>query len=65
MILLLMSCGLIGCVNRYETNTEPLFCDIASPIYINEKDTFTPETAKQILSHNITGFKLCDWKKGT
>ncbi len=55
---------MIGCVSKSEQKIEPIFCDIASPIYISDKDVFTPETAREILKHNITGYKLCNWKKG-
>lgn len=31
------------------------------PIYINEKDVISDDTARQILQHNKTGRKLCKW----
>ncbi|MCJ8600976.1 hypothetical protein MWH03_00075 [Klebsiella pneumoniae] len=43
----------------------PLFCDTAHPIYISEEDHLTPATARQILTHNLTGAALCHWQKTT
>ncbi|THB27307.1 hypothetical protein E6R27_08675 [Providencia sp. MGF014] len=57
------SFALTGCVNKPIEKAEPLYCDIASPIYISENDDFTPETARSILHHNLTGYKLCGWNK--
>ncbi len=36
-------------------------CGPWKPIYVSKQDTFTDETAKQILAHNLTGQKVCKW----
>jgi hypothetical protein len=37
------------------------FCSIAEPILISRQDVLTDGTARQILAHNETGRKLCEW----
>ncbi|KAA8713030.1 hypothetical protein F4V73_18115 [Morganella psychrotolerans] len=57
-----MSFAATGCVNSSPA-TDPLFCETASPIYISADDSFTDLTARQILTHNLTGHRLCGWMK--
>lgn len=52
--MLLTGCATNGPVTSY--------CTIAQPIYVSEGDTFTPETARDILRHNETWSKLCQRK---
>ena len=40
--------------------TEPA-CAAWRPIFISRADVLTPETARQILSHNETGASVCGW----
>lgn len=59
---LLMSLGVTGCATTTQVNYEPAFCDNAYPIYISRQDVLSDTTAREILEHNKTGQKLCDWK---
>ena len=54
LIAVMLLSGCTGGVNNY--------CLIAAPIYLDEIDIITDETAKQILIHNETGEALCKWK---
>ncbi len=60
--MLLLSFVMTGCVNTIG-NTSPIFCDTASPIYISRYDQLTDYTAREILTHNRIGHRLCGWKK--
>jgi hypothetical protein len=37
------------------------FCMVSMPIFIGEADVLTDRTARQILTHNELGARLCDW----
>jgi hypothetical protein len=50
-MLLLPSCAEIGVGNS---------CAWVKPIYIGQGDQFTPQTAGQILSHNIAWMHFCN-----
>ncbi|KLU17164.1 hypothetical protein AFK69_13715 [Xenorhabdus sp. GDc328] len=63
--LLLLSFVMTGCVNNTTGSTAPAFCDIASPIYIGKEDTLTDLTARNILTYNLIGYRLCGWKKSS
>lgn len=39
------------------------FCVLAHPIYLNQKDSLTVDTSRAILSHDVTGTRLCGWEK--
>lgn len=39
------------------------FCEYAHPIYLDKKDSLTSDTKRAILSHDITGVRLCDWER--
>lgn len=38
------------------------FCDVANPIRPSANDNQTPETKRQILTHNAIGAELCGWR---
>nr|DAK67449.1 MAG TPA: Protein of unknown function (DUF3053) [Caudoviricetes sp.] len=57
---LAVSLSVTGCVND-GTKQKVAFCDVATPILIEKSDILSPETAKEILSHNLTGRELCKW----
>lgn len=38
------------------------FCDVSSPIRPSASDSLTDGTARQVLTHNLTGARLCHWK---
>jgi hypothetical protein len=38
-------------------------CEWAKPIYISHDDVLTDGTAKQILTHDETGKRICGWGK--
>lgn len=68
-VVLLTSFAVTGCAAQ-QTPTRaqkqiaasaPEFCTTAMPIYINDKDVISDDTARQILQHNKTGRKLCKW----
>lgn len=54
MLLLLTSCATSGPENND-------FCDLGRPIYLNSADKISPETGRQILSHDNLGQALCGW----
>ena len=37
------------------------FCLVATPILVSPSDQLSAETAREILRHNATGERLCDW----
>lgn len=37
-------------------------CAAFAPILVSKDDVLTDGTAKQILTHNLTGEVLCGWK---
>lgn len=37
-------------------------CAAFRPVYTSRADTLSEGTAEQLLSHNITGAKLCGWR---
>ncbi len=59
VILLAMSFAVTGCANNPATGIA--FCDVASPILVDEKDRLTDNTAKCILTHNLIGRRICAW----
>lgn len=36
-------------------------CEAWRPVLVGNADTLTPETARAILAHNLTGRRLCGW----
>lgn len=54
--LLLTACGIGGAAIETAGNG----CDWTDYILISQHDTFTPETAEQILLHNQTREVLCE-----
>ena len=56
-----MMAMLQSCSNR--TGQSPIndYCMLAKPIYISSGDQLTDPTARQILDHDQTGHKLCNW----
>lgn len=36
-------------------------CEAWRPVLIADADVLTPETARAILAHNLTGRRLCGW----
>lgn len=61
MAVLIMSFAIVGCVNKQTEIQQPAFCDVSGPIFIGKEDVLTDLTARQILTHNNTGVKLCHW----
>jgi type IV pilus biogenesis protein CpaD/CtpE len=59
MAALLLTFGATGCATR--TPAEPDFCATARPIYISKTDSISDATARQVLTHNLTGARLCGW----
>lgn len=55
MALPLMSCTSLG------AETKNSACLVFSPIYISKQDVLTDGTARQILTHNLTGQRLGCW----
>lgn len=39
-------------------------CGPWRPIRPGREDVLTPETARQVLAHNLTGARLCHWEAG-
>lgn len=37
------------------------FCVVGRPILISRADVLTDDTARQLLSHNETGARVCGW----
>lgn len=60
-MLLISSSVVSGCA-KSELVVEPSFCAVSGPIMIGKDDVLTDQTARLILSHNLTGKKLCGWK---
>ena len=52
MMLLLSGCESVG--------GEAAFCSWSFPILISDADSISNDTARQILSHNLTWEKFCD-----
>ena len=52
LVVMLSGCSSVA-INDY--------CAIANPIYVSKNDGFTDLTARQILDHNETGEKVCEW----
>lgn len=60
-MLLIASAGwLAGCGTN--TFVLPDTCDWAEPIWPSQADVFSDDTARQILTHNETGARLCGWR---
>lgn len=57
LVAALTSCNTIGLATKPET-----VCAAFKPILVSHADVLTPETADEILAHNLTGAKLCGWK---
>lgn len=57
LVAALTSCNTTGLATKPET-----VCAAFKPILISKRDVLTPETADEILAHNLTGAKLCGWK---
>lgn len=55
-----MSCAVSGCVKRIDP--APSFCAVARAIYIGDEDVLSDQTARQILTHDEIGERLCGWK---
>lgn len=36
-------------------------CEAWRPVLVADADVLTPETARAILAHNLTGRQLCGW----
>lgn len=61
MAPVLTNCAMIGANKQAPVQGA---CLAFSPIIINRScDKITKKTADQILIHNLTGAKLCGWKK--
>lgn len=56
---LLLSLSASGCATNEPMGAE--FCMVSMPIFISQHDVLTDGTARQILTHNELGAKLCDW----
>ncbi len=55
------SAVIAGC-NLLPVRTVHDYCQIARPLLVSQQDILTDGTAKQILSANETGAKVCHWK---
>lgn len=60
MAALMISFAVSGCVNKIDP--APSFCAVARAIYIGEEDVLSDQTARQILTHDEIGERLCGWK---
>lgn len=49
-----------GCANKNMAR-EISFCDLAFPILIDKNDRLSDDTAKEILTHNLVGQRVCSW----
>jgi len=58
-VALLVSFAASGCATREPVGND--FCMVSMPIFIGEADVLTDRTARQILTHNELGARLCDW----
>lgn len=61
LILLLVGCATNGRATEASTSG----CEWTRPIYVSKQDVLTDTTARQILAHNETGRRLCNWKRST
>jgi hypothetical protein len=43
------------------TGAGPEGCVPWRPILVSDADVLTPETARAILAHNLTGRRICGW----
>lgn len=59
MLLLAILILLPGCERDGPVATDP--CGPWRPIRVSREDTFTADTARQVLAHNLTGQTLCHW----
>lgn len=60
MVVPLIVLNLTGCgVTKIEA--APSFCSTARAIYVSADDQLTDETARQMLSHNEIGKRICGW----
>jgi hypothetical protein len=59
-LLILMLPFLASCASGTGTDT---FCVLAKPIYLRQGDSLTPDTAREILSHDEVGRTYCDWQR--
>lgn len=55
-----MSCAVSGCVKKIDP--APSFCVVARAIYVGDDDVLSDQTARQILTHDEIGERLCGWK---
>lgn len=51
-----------GCAIEYPRPGQ-MVCDWAAPIRPSRADQLTDGTARQILTHNETGARLCGWQQ--
>lgn len=58
LIALAMMLLLSSCAPNLPAND---FCQLAHAIYINKDDKISPDTARQILMHDVNGEYLCGW----
>lgn len=56
LILLLTACNTTGRVTEVSSG-----CGWTRPILVSREDVLTDLTARQILAHNETGRRLCNW----
>ena len=56
ILMLLPACAMGG-----QDQTD--FCELAHPIYLDEKDKLTPNTKRVIFTHDKTGYDLCGWER--
>lgn len=63
LAVLLISCAVSGCETMMKNNPAAAdFCATAKPIFVSRSDEISDATAREILTHNLTGQKLCGWK---
>lgn len=61
-LLLCLAAALTSCSGTGLATKPETACAAFKPILVSHADILTPETADEILSHNLTGRKLCGWK---
>lgn len=62
LVWLLISFAATGCgMMKPAATPAPDFCATAKPIYVSKTDEISDMTARAILTHNLTGRKLCGW----
>lgn len=65
LVILLQGCVTTGPVTKGDA--APVIvdngCAWAKPIYVSKVDVLTDGTAEAILAHNVTGARICGWKK--